>query len=153
MLCAIGRAQKRLQRCWDQYKYTLFLHPYGAVNLFCDICNFVPNCQQLDRAEIRLIRFKRGSVNFQTKLPVPHSVRALFKIPRNLTVIGHQALNGQMRSEAHTAPTAPLALHRTRIGNCTMIKLGIHGQWWNKLFYCPPSFFTCKSYDECSARL
>jgi hypothetical protein len=64
MLCAIGRAQKRLQHCWDQIKHTLFLHPYGAVNLFCDIGNYVPNYQQLDRAEIRLILFKRGSVNF-----------------------------------------------------------------------------------------
>ncbi len=39
-----------------------------------------------------------------------------------------------MRSKAHTAPTAPLVLHRKRIGKYGMKKLYINGQWRNKLF-------------------
>jgi hypothetical protein len=39
-----------------------------------------------------------------------------------------------MRSKAHTAPTAPLVLHRTRIHKCAMKKFGIKGQMRNKLF-------------------
>jgi hypothetical protein len=38
-----------------------------------------------------------------------------------------------MRSKAHTTPTAPLILHRTRIHKCTMKKFGINGQMRNKL--------------------
>jgi hypothetical protein len=39
-----------------------------------------------------------------------------------------------MRIKAHTAPTAPLVLHRTRIHKCAMKKLGINGQMRIKLF-------------------
>jgi hypothetical protein len=40
-----------------------------------------------------------------------------------------------MRSKAHTALTvAPLVFHRTRLDNCAMKKLGIKGQFQNKLF-------------------
>jgi hypothetical protein len=39
-----------------------------------------------------------------------------------------------MRSKAHTALTAPLVLHRTRIDKCAMKKIGINGQLQNKLF-------------------
>ncbi len=39
-----------------------------------------------------------------------------------------------MRSKAHTALTAPLVLHRTRIYKCAMKEFGINGQWRNKLF-------------------
>jgi hypothetical protein len=48
-------------------------------------------------------------------------------------VIGHKALNGQMRSKTHTALTAPLVLYRTRIGKYAMKKLCVNGQWQNKL--------------------
>jgi hypothetical protein len=39
-----------------------------------------------------------------------------------------------MRSKAHTALTAPLVLHHTRIYKCAMKKFGINGQLPNKLF-------------------
>jgi hypothetical protein len=39
-----------------------------------------------------------------------------------------------MRSKAHTAPTAPLVLHSTRIEKYTTKKFIINGQWRNKLF-------------------
>jgi hypothetical protein len=39
-----------------------------------------------------------------------------------------------MRSKAHTALTAPLVLHRTRLDKCAMKKIGINGQLRNKLF-------------------
>jgi hypothetical protein len=37
------------------------------------------------------------------------------------------------RGALHTAPTAPLVLHRTRIHKCAMKKLGINGQSRNTL--------------------
>ncbi len=39
-----------------------------------------------------------------------------------------------MRSTAHTALTAPLVLHHTRIYKCAMKKIIINGQMWNKPF-------------------
>jgi hypothetical protein len=39
-----------------------------------------------------------------------------------------------MRSKAHTALTAPLVLHRTRLDKCPMKKFGLNGQLRNKLF-------------------
>jgi len=36
---------------------------------------------------------------------------------------------------AHTAPTAPLFLHHTRIDKYAIEKVGINGQWRNKLFF------------------
>jgi hypothetical protein len=38
-----------------------------------------------------------------------------------------------MRSKAHTALTAPLVLHHTRIYKCAKKKFGINGQLRNKL--------------------
>ncbi len=43
------------------------------------------------------------------------------------TVVAHYALNGQMRSKAHTALAAPLVLHHTRIYKRAMKKN--HYQW------------------------
>ncbi len=42
-----------------------------------------------------------------------------------------------MRSKAHTALTAPLVLHRTRLDKCAVKKFGINyqGHWRNKLFF------------------
>jgi hypothetical protein len=53
----------------------------------------------------------------------------------SLTVIAHYALNGQMRSKAHTALTVPLVLHHTRIHKCAMKKIIINGQMQNKHFF------------------
>jgi hypothetical protein len=39
-----------------------------------------------------------------------------------------------MRSKAHTALTAPLVLHHTRIYKCAKKKFGFNGQMWNELF-------------------
>jgi hypothetical protein len=50
------------------------------------------------------------------------------------TVIAHYALNGQMGSKAHTALTAPLVLHHTRIYKRAMKKIIINGQLRNKHF-------------------
>jgi hypothetical protein len=50
------------------------------------------------------------------------------------TVIAHHALNGQMRSEAHTPLTAPLVLHHIRIYKRAMKKIIINGQMRNKPF-------------------
>jgi hypothetical protein len=50
------------------------------------------------------------------------------------TVIAHQALNGQMRSKAHTALTALLVLHHTRIYKCAMKKIIFNGQMRKKHF-------------------
>jgi hypothetical protein len=50
------------------------------------------------------------------------------------TVIAHYALNGQMRSKAHTALTAPLVLHHTKVYKCAMKKIIINFQMWNKHF-------------------
>jgi hypothetical protein len=51
------------------------------------------------------------------------------------TVIAYYELNGQMRSKAHTALTAPLVLHYTRIYKCTMKKFGFNGQMRNEPFF------------------
>ncbi len=51
------------------------------------------------------------------------------------TVIAHYALNGQMRSKAHTALNAPLVLHHTRIYKHAMKKIIINGQMRNKHFF------------------
>jgi hypothetical protein len=40
-----------------------------------------------------------------------------------------------MRSKAHTAPTAPLVLHLTRIHKCALKKFGINGKMQNELFF------------------
>jgi hypothetical protein len=51
------------------------------------------------------------------------------------TVIAHYGLNGQMRGKAHTALTAPLVLHHTRIYKRVMKKkIIINGQLRNKHF-------------------
>ncbi len=50
------------------------------------------------------------------------------------TVIDHYAFNGQMRSKAHTALTAPLVLHHTRIYKRAMKKIFINVQLQNKHF-------------------
>jgi hypothetical protein len=50
------------------------------------------------------------------------------------TVIAHYALNGQMPSKAHTAVSAPLVLHHTRIYKRAMKKIIINGQMLNKHF-------------------
>ncbi len=50
------------------------------------------------------------------------------------TVIVHYALNGQVCSKAHTALTAPLVLHHTRIYKRAMKKIIIIGQMRNKPF-------------------
>jgi hypothetical protein len=39
-----------------------------------------------------------------------------------------------MRSKAHTALTAPLVLHHTRIYKCAMKKFGFNCQMWNETF-------------------
>jgi hypothetical protein len=51
------------------------------------------------------------------------------------TVIAHYALNGQMRSELHTALTMPLVLHHTRIYKRAMKKIIINGQMRKKHFF------------------
>ncbi len=50
------------------------------------------------------------------------------------TVIAHYALNGQMRSKAHTTLTVLMVLHHTRIYKRAMNKFIINGQMRNKLF-------------------
>ncbi len=40
-----------------------------------------------------------------------------------------------MRSKAHTALTAPLVLHHTRIYKCAMKKFGFNGQMRNEPFF------------------
>ncbi len=66
--------------------------------------------------------------------PVPYRVRALLRRVPSRTVIAHYALNGQMRSKAHVALTAPLVLHLTRIYKCAMKKFGFSGQMRNESF-------------------
>jgi hypothetical protein len=51
------------------------------------------------------------------------------------TVIAHYALNGQMRSKAHTALTAPLVIYHTRIYKRAMKKIITNGQLRNKHFF------------------
>ncbi len=50
------------------------------------------------------------------------------------TVIGYLALNGQMRGKGHSALTAPLVLHHTRIYKCAMKKFGFNAQMLNEPF-------------------
>ncbi len=50
------------------------------------------------------------------------------------TIVGHYALNGQMRSKAHTTLISPLVLHPIRIYKCAMKKIFINGQMQNKPF-------------------
>ncbi len=50
------------------------------------------------------------------------------------TVIAHYALNGQMSNKAHTALTAPLVLHHTRIYKRAMKKILSNGQMRKKHF-------------------
>jgi hypothetical protein len=54
---------------------------------------------------------------------------------------------------AHTAPAAPLVLHRTRIGKGPMKKFGINCQRQSKLFLIIIFHFQWKRRDECSAPL
>jgi hypothetical protein len=58
-----------------------------------------------------------------------------------------------MRREAHTAPTAPLVLHRTGIEKCAMKKLGINGQLRKVFLIVIHRFPLVKSRYECSAHL
>ncbi len=51
-----------------------------------------------------------------------------------LTVIANYALNGQVRSKAHNALTAPLVLHHTRIYKYAMQKFGFNWQMRNEPF-------------------
>jgi hypothetical protein len=51
------------------------------------------------------------------------------------TVIVHYSLNGQMRNKAHTALTAPLVLHHTRIYKRAMKNIIINDQMRNKHFF------------------
>ena len=51
------------------------------------------------------------------------------------TVIAHYALKGQMCSKKHTALTAPLVLHHTRIYKCAMKKIILNVQMRNKPFF------------------
>ncbi len=50
------------------------------------------------------------------------------------TEIAHYALKGQMCSKKHTALTAPLVLHHTRIYKSAMKEIIINGQLRNKQF-------------------
>jgi hypothetical protein len=50
------------------------------------------------------------------------------------SIIAHYALIGPMRSKTHTALTAPLVLHHTRIYKRAMKKIIINGQMRNKHF-------------------
>ncbi len=68
---------------------------------------------EMDPAEIRLILNSRAPSH---------------------TVIGHQALNGQRRSKAHSALSAPLVLHNTRNYKCAMKKITYNGQRRNEHF-------------------
>ncbi len=54
--------------------------------------------------------------------------------PPSRAIISHFSLNGQMRSKAHTALTAPLVLHHTRIYKCAMKKFGFNCQMRNEPF-------------------
>jgi hypothetical protein len=51
------------------------------------------------------------------------------------TVIAHYALKGQMFSQKHTALTAPLVLHHTRIYKSALKEIIINGQLRNKHFF------------------
>jgi hypothetical protein len=51
------------------------------------------------------------------------------------TVIAHYALNEQMCRKAHTALTAPLVLHHTRIYKGAMQKIIINGQMRSQHFF------------------
>jgi hypothetical protein len=65
-----------------------------------------------------------------------------------------------MRSKAHTAQTVPVVLHHTGIDKYAMKKLGINGQWRNKLLLIVIHRFSlvkaamnaphlCKSHKNC----
>jgi hypothetical protein len=60
---------------------------------------------------------------------VPFKARA-----PSCTVIAHYALNGQMRSKAHSALTAPLVLPHRRVYKCAVKKILFNGQMRNKHF-------------------
>jgi hypothetical protein len=78
----------------------------------------------MDPAESRLMRkiFIKGSVaeTLEKSARLPLSESPLKQGASSHTVIAHYALNGQMRSKAHTALTTPLVLHHTRIYKHTM---------------------------------
>jgi hypothetical protein len=69
------------------------------------------------------------------------------------TVIAHYAFNGQMRSKSHTALTAPLVLHFTRIYKQAMKKTIINGQMLNKHFFIVIYHSLLVKADECCACL
>ncbi len=50
------------------------------------------------------------------------------------TVIAHSALNGKMHSKTHSAMTAPLVLHHTRIYKWAVKKFGFNCQMRNETF-------------------
>ncbi len=78
----------------------------------------------MDQAENRLIPWKIRPPPIEWE---PFKARAPSR-----TVIAHYALNCQMRSKAHTALTAPLVLHHTRIYKRAMKKIIFKGQRWTK---------------------
>jgi hypothetical protein len=69
------------------------------------------------------------------------------------TVIAHYALNGQMRSKAHTALTVPLVLHHTRIYKRAMKKTIINGQMRSKNFLIVIYLSLVKATLKCCVRL
>ncbi len=82
---------------------------------------------EMDPAKIRLI------AKFFRKNPSVPIMWDPFKFTApSRTVIGNYAPNGQLQSKAHTAPTAPLILHRTRNGKCALKLLGISCQCRNE---------------------
>ncbi len=94
---------------------------------------------------MRWIRSKEGSFDrpflneaswrfFRKIRPSPIEWEPFKERALSRTVIAHYALNGQMRSKAHTALTAPLVLHHTRIYKCAMKKFGFNGQMRNEPF-------------------
>ncbi len=110
-----------------QYKYT---HEIYMGNPTLKVLS-----SEMNPAEIRLILQKiiKGNIaaGFQKNPPVSHRVRA--RAPSR-TIIGYQALNGQMCSKAHSTLTAPLVLHHTRIYKCAMKKFCFNFQMWNEPF-------------------
>ncbi len=58
-----------------------------------------------------------------------------------------------MRSKAHTAPTAPLVLHCTRIHKYARKNFGINGQMPNKLFFIAIYFFSLVKAAMNAARI
>ncbi len=135
-------------------QFLLFSTVKGGMNILRSYLNFCTNVNWKPRNRTNPYRYcparwirpevgsfhrtllKETSRQVFRKIRPPHIKWEPFQARApSRTVIAHYALNEQMRSKAHTALTASLVLHHTRIYKRAMKKIIFNGQRRNKHFF------------------